>query len=501
MENWDKRKVVLSILCGVLALALLSVGLSMLDQLHLGGTPTKTPALFVSADTPVSGAWESAWNQVFSKTTTPFTPREKIWEDVRITSDTMGVKVSLPYPTAPCPKEPYFQARYQEIQWGETFTCPKGRVRLAAVGISRWTSASQSPSKIPYAWFGPDFKPGYSVDAHVAPNLPRDIHLSSWYYIAPSVAFYFEKNASLESLCGNMRLFNSQTHSDGRACFGEEGDRLKTVSFAQVGIPTPIFHAAPVNLTLELNDEEEKVVEFAPKIGEGVRDGNFDMRLVAILDGMKRSDEFNTITKDMESVWKPEKDSKAWVFLFQPQTPPRYSIEFLDANGKRISSHSTACPANEQLLTLHTSNSDKDIAKIRMKYRLTAHYLVIHLPQLPGFPEETKSIKNLADVRIPYVRFENLQEAITSMSRCLGGSGGFGLLGFKGDMKAKEELVFTNKTVGEILQALADKIGPNTIVDWVDGRLILKRPPTFFERFMSSAERTLQTVLHAIGIR
>ena len=82
------------------------------------------------------------------------------------------------------------------------------------------------------------------------------------------------------------------------------------------------------------------------------------------------------------------------------------TFHFLDKDGQ-ILSGSEGTSSSTFTNEIRIKQPLKNIAKIQAKYRTNRYRIIVHLPYIPGLPEQNKNIENFFDMHIPYVKFND----------------------------------------------------------------------------------------------
>jgi hypothetical protein len=445
--------------------------------------PIMRHSLFVRADAIVK--YPKRWDRLHETflPPTPFTPKDKIWEDLKLTSNTSGLKLALAVSDIP-KNASFFPAKHHDIKFGETVNLDDVSFSLAAIGIAYRTSEQ---GEVPYQWFGPDFQTipapqdtPYTTGPLSHKSTKIDANL-------PNIYFHFNlKNGNyIKAL--DLNAYNTQTHKSlcwaklenfqmRRGCsFQSDNEWLVKTEGGEIG-GVYLWHSAPVEIiSTIITSSSIKVAEFSPKIGEGFRDGNFDFRVGIIQEGMSWTGYHYSRGPIIRKDISPHPGVTTWGFLVQPQACPFLEVEFLDINGKVIKANSLECDV--LLAHVETQGSLENVAKIRVKYSLQNGDIVsIHLPEIPGLPEENRHIEDLSAVHIPYAIFKSQGEA----RRYAGSLLNYNAIPSNGSgLDEKETLEFHDITVRELVETLAQKTDTKARLVNNDRLLLFEKPKTF----------------------
>jgi hypothetical protein len=181
--------------------------------------------------------------------------------------------------------------------------------------------------------------------------------------------------------------------------------------------------------------------------------------------------QYNKTTKDPGS---------AFYFVCQPTTNKMpVTFEFIADDGSKV--NGGASTGGYHFLTIISQPLEK-IALIRAKYRTNHYRIIVHLPYIPGLPEQNANIDNIFDVYIPYVSFNNRQEMETFLRNTLqlNQSISTGTPRQKSIEDVKFPLEFRDTTLRDIAKVYA--AGGNLNVDIEKSRLELKYPVPFLTK-------------------
>ena len=133
---------------------------------------------------------------------------------------------------------------------------------------------------------------------------------------------------------------------------------------------------------------------------------------------------------------------------------------------------------------LYNSHLDK-IERIRVVYRTNTRRVILPINSIPGQPKFNYDIKNLANLKIPYVRFDNSWSMRNAIKKLLHTNG---IIEQTPRNRAKIALTFprsyTNVTAGELLKDWASQFpGCRVYIDEEKGRIEIRPPKTLGQRF------------------
>jgi hypothetical protein len=150
------------------------------------------------------------------------------------------------------------------------------------------------------------------------------------------------------------------------------------------------------------------------------------------------------------------------------------TFEFLDADGNVLSTggSSTSGP----IYDISMNHALEEVARVRACYRTQRRRVLIHLPYIPGLPEENNAIDDLFDLHIPYVRLHDAGQAGMFLARTLQlqSSSRTGPVPPNSINSIRFPLEFSDTTVREIARLYAE--GGDLKVDIENEQLRLEYP-------------------------
>ena len=115
---------------------------------------------------------------------------------------------------------------------------------------------------------------------------------------------------------------------------------------------------------------------------------------------------------------QPDKAGLRFVFACQPAASKMpVTFEFLDADGNVLPGRGSSTSGYTHDRSLQQPL--EKVARVRARYRTQRQRILIHLPYIPGLPEENNAIEDLFDVHIPYVRLHDAGQVGTFLRRTL----------------------------------------------------------------------------------
>lgn len=200
-----------------------------------------------------------------------------------------------------------------------------------------------------------------------------------------------------------IRVFDTSTKKELTGGYSSRGQQ----KFHSFDTSIPLWHRTPIHIFIEVSYGPSKTFEFAPRTGEGFKEGNFECRLIQVFENVdiyssSSSSRKNTMTYEFRKV-QADKAGLRFVFACQPTASKMpVTFDFLDPEGNILSGRGSSTSG----FVCHHSVKQplEKVARIRARYRTLRQRIVIHLPYIPGLPEKNDAIEDLFDVHIPYVR-------------------------------------------------------------------------------------------------
>ena len=222
----------------------------------------------------------------------------------------------------------------------------------------------------------------------------------------PAVQFMFEHHGIEDIKFHSIKVFDARTHT----LIGSGGSSYGSPNSYRFQTYVPLWHRAPVDVVIELSYGPSKIYEFAPKAGEGFQNEESECRLLHIFEGVDpyTSSSESGETGVTERIHKDTRGDPGVCFFFvcQPQASGMpVSFEFLDKDGNQLRTHGSSMSDFTHRITLKEPLSK--VSLIRARYRTKRQRVVMHLPYIPGLPEQNNNVNDLLDVHIPYVRIDN----------------------------------------------------------------------------------------------
>ena len=331
------------------------------------------------------------------------------FDKIKVTTD--ANEITVQYPFSGSPEEP-FPFEIREMKFNQPLEIGGGTLSFYDLGVAYCDANHISGENVPYEYFDAQLQPEKTevIDKiWTYNNYEQDSRFQ--YYPWPYVNFAFEYKGIEDVMFNGIKVFDARTHklmSTGYSSSGTHTDEWTGHTFK---INIPIWHYTPVDLVLDVSFGPSKTFEFPPEAGEGFKQEGFECRLISILDNIDTSHSSNSSysNKSVIRIYKASANGRRgsnFIFACHPtasQIP--VTFDFLDKDGQNISGGggSTSGYIQENRL----DQPLEKVALIQAKYRTNRYRIILHLPYIPGLPEQNKNIDNLFDVYIPYMKFNS----------------------------------------------------------------------------------------------
>ena len=445
-------------------------------------------ASWYCSSTGVRGGEEELWKRTFSPAQPPEVIDSNLFDKYIVTSDANNYYIK--FPSDPGPAEPSLSEPYEydlyEINPGETLDIGGGTFEYVGLGTAFLDANNLWQEQVKYKFF--DAENQYVSPNDVFPKL--GVYGSSSEYVSnfqsrpfPSVNFGFHYENIDNIKVNYIRIFDANTHKSLSS--GYSSDRFKNYDWMKANLT--LLYRTPIDVVLDLSYGQSHTHEFPALAGEGFDEPDFKCRLLDVFEGVDPSFGWS------ESGFKRTTGSNSrTVLYFVCQPTASYipvTFEVLNRDGKRINGGNAASGYN--YLTFINPPVEK-IALIKATYLSRRARVVVHLPYIPGLPEQNNKINNLFDVRVPYAKFasqynlENfLEQTLQLSSRVITGP-----VPANSIKNLQFPLEFENVTVRDIAKIYAT--GGNLSVDIENDRLELEYPLPLGARVKQFLERILQ---------
>lgn len=357
-----------------------------------------------------------AWETVTGPAQPPEEPNEDFFAGFTVTSDEKNFLVE--HPTGHPPDNP-FDYEVRKMLPGEALTIGGGTLSLCAMGTAYLDATQTMEDDAAYRFYDTRLRSMTEDQVRELNNYGfsepgRDFRHDPF----PRVKLGFRHEGIEDLMFQGIRVFDASTKEELTGGYGS-GSRQ---AYHWFDTRIPLWHRTPIDIVIEVSYGPSKTFEFAPRAGEGFREGNFECRLICVLQGADiyssgSSSRDNTVIHRFPKA-QPDKAGLRFVFACQPTASKMpVTFEFLYADGNVLPGRSSSTSGS-----LHHRSLEQPLEKVacvRACYRTQRRRIVIHLPYIPGLPEQNNAIDDLFDVYIPYVRLHDAGQVGDFLRRTL----------------------------------------------------------------------------------
>ena len=346
--------------------------------------------------------------EAWQKTITPAQPPEVLDEDFfknfTVGSDSDYFTVTHPSERA---LDNSFAFELIEMTPGETLDIGGGTLKLSCIGAAYHDANQTMAEDAKFRLYDPDLRPIADTDLSKFGNYQTTEDGSNFRYNpCPAVQFVFENQGIEDLMFHGIKIFDSQTRKSLTSGYSSSGSNG---SF-RFNTHPPMWHHTPIDIVIDVSYGPTKTFEFAPRAGQGFDAGSFKCRLLSVFEGIELSrHSSSTLNNTMIHEFPKASSDDAGLCFFFVCLPTASQIpvtfEFLDKDGNKISTRGSSTTG--YIHNIFFKQPLEKIALIRAHYRTRRYRIVVHLPYIPGLPEENNTINNLFDVHIPYVRLHD----------------------------------------------------------------------------------------------
>ena len=439
----------------------------------------------------IRGSGADAWHKAITPTGTVLKRQENFFDDFVVSSDDNYYRVESHYKNA---QEDPFPFELNEMTHSDTLEIGTGTLEFSALGISYLSGNEINNDEIEVHFFDKDFHPILESDfrkENIYPTTQDCMIFQNNPY--PFIHFKFCYENIDDIKVHSIQVFDRNTRKALNSGYGTSSGKKYCYFESNV----QLWHNTPVDLVIEFSVGPFKIYDFLPKPGEGFKEGDFECRLVDVFESIKPGYDSCSTTEKMKIFKFPKAttDDTGICFFFAcypsaPKMPVKF--EFLDADGNELTGHSGGSTDSYVHSEKFRRHSLEDVALIRAKYLTKRYRIVVHLPYIPGLPEQNKSINNLFDVCVPYAKFakqydlERFLEQTLQLSDCVTS----GPVPANSIKNIPFPLEFENVTVRDSAKIYAT--GGTLSVNIENDRLELKYPLPLSDRIKQFLQRILQ---------
>lgn len=406
-------------------------------------------------------------------------PNESIFESFTVGSDNDYFTVEYPYENPP---DDPFAFELSEMTSTGSLEIGGGTIELAGIATAYHDANQTISDDAVYHFYDFQLQPMSDTKVRASGNYSTTEDGSNFRYNpSPAVQLIFQYQEIEHFMFHGIKIFDSRTHKSlttGYSSSGRDGSHKFTTH-------VPLWHKTPVDLVIDVSYGPIKMFEFAPHAGEGFAEDNLKCRLISVFEGVDNTSGSRT-SQDNMTVHKFKKTrmkNTGLTFFFAclptaSQMP--VTFEFLDEEGKKLSTRGSSTSGYAHNIRLEQPL--EKIALIRAYHHTRRQRIVIHLPFLPGLPQENNVINNLFDVQIPYVMLQDSDrlERFLRQSLQLNSSRSTSPIQSNSIMNASFPLELRNKTNRDIAKLYAQ--GASLHVDVENSQLRREYPVPLWDR-------------------
>ena len=332
---------------------------------------------------------------------------DAVMPQVTVTTNQQG-RVRIEYPIASDKRVEVVGFTVHRIEAGETVQLGAVSASLKRIGHVWVPPGTNTQYNLPAQFYGPDFQP--LSDAELIAEMPnkwdRTMNCRT---VQPAYRFDLELKGGAWKFVG-ANLYDARTHTG--LTFGWSGQKMGDTIY-KIGLDPFIWHAAPVELVVDVVVGPVEVEEIRPLAGESFTVGASRYQLVYAGDDpsgglYSHGNDSKTGYVELGPPSTTNSAKKPTCVLIFHATPPAaqsvFHIDYLDAEGKEIDSAGTSWSGAQ--IIQGKKGTVADIKTIRVHKYGRGHRLVFRLPYLPGLPPENQHVDNLFEVRVPVLRFD-----------------------------------------------------------------------------------------------
>ena len=386
------------ILAGAVAILLLLSG--MLFYYHF----TDPAKFWLCSPAEPRGDDLETWQKTIAPVQPPEEPNEDFFDNFTIGSDSEYFTVEHPYVNPP---DNVFAFELHEMTPGELLEIAGGTLKLSCIGTAYHDANQTMDDDAVFRLYDSQLQPISDTDLSEFWDYQTTEDGSNFRYNpCPAVQFVFQHQGIEDLMFHGIKIFDSRTRkslANGYSSGGNQGSYRFNTDIS-------IWHRTPIDIVMDVSYGPIKTFEFAPRAGQGFEEGSFKCRLISVFESVEpgrhnSSSRVNIMTHKFPKA-PPDKAGLTFFFVCRPtanQMP--VTFEFLDKDGNKVSTHGSSTTGYAHSIAL--KQPLEKITLIRAHYRTRRYRIVIHLPYIPGLPEENNTIDNLFDVHIPYIRLHD----------------------------------------------------------------------------------------------
>jgi len=356
-----------------------------------------------------------AWEEATAPAQPPSEPNEDFFASFTVSSDEENSVVE--YPTRHPPENP-FAYEVRRMSPGEPLNIGGGTFTLFALGTAYHDANQTMEDNAIYRFFNPDFK---SITPEQAEELKTDTYAWGEYFRhipVPRIQIGFIHEGIEDAMFQGIRVFDATTKKELTGGYSSSTRH----QYHWFDTRVPLWHRTPVEIMIEISYSPSKTFEFAPRAGEGFREGSFECRLISVFENadVNLSSSGSRDNKLIHKIRKAKSDEggSCFVFACYPSANKMpVTFEFLDVDGNVLLGEGGSTSGFVRHRAL--KQPLEKVARIRARYRTQRERVLIYLPYIPGLPDQNSAIEDLFDVHIPYVRLHDAGQVGSFLRRTL----------------------------------------------------------------------------------
>jgi len=405
MKNHRYRKIVATIVIGLLLVGILLYAIFSTSRGKWHCSPSQ----------PRPSGMET-WEKVTGPAQPPEEPNETFFANFTIRSDEENFIVE--YPSRQPPDNPY-DYEIRKMTPGEPLNIGGGTLTFCALGAAYHDANQTMEDDAAYRFYDAELQ---SITKEQAEKLKvynfTERGGNFRHRPFPCVQLGLRHKGIEDLMFQGIRVFDASTKKELTGGYGSSGGK----EYHWFNTRVPLWHRTPVDIVIEVSYGPSKTFEFAPRAGEGFREGNFECRLICVFED---ADIYSSSSSSGDNMMihefakaKPDKAGLRFVFACRPTASKiPVTFDFLDSDGKLLHGYGSSTSGNIHNRGLKQP-LDK-VARIRARYRTQRQRILIHLPYIPGLPEQNNAIDDLFDVHIPYVRLHDTGQVANFLRQTL----------------------------------------------------------------------------------
>lgn len=430
-----------------------------------------------------------AWEKVTAPAQPAEEPNAAFFAGFTISSDEYDFIVE--HPSRNSPDNP-FACEVRQMTPAEPLSIAGGTLALCAIGTAYLDATQTMEDDATYRFYDAKLQTitgeqASELGIQQSPESGSNFRYSPF----PHVQFGFTCEGTDDLMFQGIRVFDASTKKELTSGYSSSGSR----NHFRFSTQPPLWHRTPVDVVIEVSYGPSKTFEFAPRAGEGFKEGNFECRLIAVLKGVDpRSSSSSTREKTAIHKFPKAQSGQGSLRFFFACLPAAsrmpVTFEFLDTNGDVLSTRGSSTSSHTHDICMEQPL--KKIARIRARYRTRRERILIHLPHIPGLPEQNHAVEDLFDVYIPYVRLHDAGQVGEYLRRVLqlNASRQTGPIPANSINSIRFPVDFSDATVREIARFYAE--GGDLRVDLENELLSLEYPVPLWVRLKQFLQKVIR---------